>query len=161
MGGGFVWMLTLAYCSRYGEDGGLCGVGVCPLFEIRVVCFCYSMGVWGVGCCPVPVPVWCGTSAVRQSCTGGALWCGNVAGGTVPVPYRYDTVRYRVGKDFGTLRAGSGSTGAGAIYVRFWLSLDDSEWYSIVRCIEVHDWYCCGLIAILVSFFGWGSLVCV
>ena len=87
-----------------------------------------------------------------QSCTGGVLWCGNVAGGTVPVPYRYDTVRYKVGKDFGTLRAGSGSTGV-------WLSLDDSEWYSIVpvRCVEVHDWYCFGLIALLVSLFGWES----
>ena len=79
----------------------------------------------------------------------------------MPVPYRYDTVRYRVGKDFGTLRDGSNSTGAGAIYVRFWLSLDDSEWYSIVRCVGVHDWYCCGLVAIIVSFFGWESLVCV
>ncbi len=94
------------------------------------------------------------------------MWCGNIAGGTVPVPYRYDTVRYMVGKDFGTLRAGCGNasgtgTGAGTIYVPFWLAMDDSEWYSIVRCVEVHDWYCCGLIALLVSLFGRESLVCV
>ncbi len=118
-------------------------MNLCALFEIWVVCFCVSMGVWGVGYCPVPVPVRCGTLVVGQSCTGGVLWCGNVADstGTVPVPYRYDTVRYRVGKNFVTLGAGSGSTGAGAIYGRFWLSLDDSERYSIVRCVGVYDWY--------------------
>ena len=108
-------MLTPKYWSRYGGVGILCGESVWPLLAIWVVCFCVSMGVWGVGYCPVPVPVRCGTLVVRQSCTGGVLWCGNVAGGTVPVPYRYDTVRYRVGKDFGTLRAGSGSTGAGTV----------------------------------------------
>jgi hypothetical protein len=163
VGGGFVWMLTLAYCSRNGIDGGLCGVNLCALFEIWVVCFCVSMGVQGVGYCPVPVPVRCGTLVVGQSCTGGVLCCGNVADSRVPVLYRYGTVRYVVGEDFGTLRAGSGSTGTGAVCVRFRLSLDGSEWDSIVpvRCVGVPAWYCCGLVAILVSFFGWESLVCV
>ena len=100
MGSGIVQMLTPAYWPRYIGDGFLCGVSVCPLLAIWVACLCVSRGVWGVGKCPVSIHVRYGTVVVRRSGTGGTLWyCIGVAGGAVPVPYRYGTVRYMFGMD--------------------------------------------------------------
>ena len=91
------------YCSRCGGDVCLFGVGVRSSIKICVVCFCVVIRVWGVGSCPVPVLVRYGTLVVGRDGTCGALCCGNVAGGAVPVPYNTD---FRYGMDFGTLMAG-------------------------------------------------------
>ena len=84
------------------------------------------------GPCTVPY----GILVVGRDDTCGALWCGNVAGGAVPVPYRY--CRYGIGADFGTLWVGisnASGTGAGAVTV---LVVGGSGWDILVRCGEVH-----------------------
>ena len=80
-------------CARCGGGGCLLEIGVRSVIKMYVVCFCVVIGVWGVGSCPVPVLVRYGTLVVGRNVTCGAFCCGNVAGGAVPVPYRYCIVR--------------------------------------------------------------------
>jgi hypothetical protein len=137
-------------------DGCLFGVGVRSLIKISVVCFCVVIGVWGVGSFPVPVLVRYGTLVVGRNGTCGALCCGNVAGGAVPVPYRYCMVRYGIGVAIGMLWIGIGNASgisAGVVPAQYGLAVGGSGWGTIVRCGKVHLWSSCGLAAILVLFF--------
>ena len=113
------------------------------LIKMYVVCFCVVIGVWGVGSCPVPALVRYGTLVVGRNVTCGAFCCGNVAGGAVPVPYRYCMVRYWIGAAVGTLWIGIGNasgTGAGVVPVPYGLAVGGSGWGNIVRCGKVHWW---------------------
>ncbi len=53
------------------------------------------------------------TVVVRRDLTCGTLWAGN---------------------------SNASGTGTGTVPFPSWLVVDVSEWYSIVRCGEVHEW---------------------
>jgi len=60
--------------------------------------------------CSVLVLVWFATVVVRWSRTCGTLWAGD-----------------------------SDASGTGTVPVPAGLGVDDSEWYNIVRCGEIHE----------------------
>ena len=96
-----------------------------------------------MGSCPVPVLVRYGTLVVGRNGTCGALFCGNVAGGAVPVLYRYCMARYWIGVAVGALWIGIGNasgTGAGVVPVPYGLVVGGSGWGNIVRCGKVPWW---------------------